>query len=421
MSKKLGWLFLAVAVTVLPQVAFAQEESVFDGSEQGSTVNEAGIPLGAFLFSPTLELIYEGKDNIFLTDRDEVDDTVYVVRPRLMLELPVAENYFRVVYVPQWRDYADYEFDDNWSHFVDFQAMVDTPSGFSLKINDRMVRGVLETPEVDPGRELYYSEEPFFKNQIELMMGFAFTETDFVGADVSYTTVRYDEANDAFYDYDLLEAGLAYRRAMNPLASMVFTAGIAQNSVSHTAEFREYDGWYGRVGFEGELTPNMAGELRVGYESREFGRISDGSRPEYSGLTADMSLRYSFSDSSSFELEIGRAPYLSNYEENAFYTADRVAASFDFGIVGDLFGTVGASWHQNQYEEESEAIYGGDDREDDILRWGLGLGYHFTDWLSMRANWRYEERDSNLNWVSPSAPGFDYEANVFLVNLVVGY
>jgi len=411
MAKKLGWWLVALVAVVIPCLASAQEESVYEAKNGEGTVNEAGIPVGAFLFSPSLELIYERKDNIFLTETDKVHDSVYVVRPRLMLELPVAENYFRVVYMPQYRNYKDFNFTEHWSHFLDFQAHVDTPSGFELKLDNRLVRGTLETAEFDPGRENPIGLSPFFKDRAQVTLGYAVSETDFLGADINYTTVRFDDQNTTFYDYDTFEGGLLYRRAMSPLMNMTAGVGGSHNSVSDTDSFRGYDGWYARAGVDGEFTQNLSGNFRLGYEKQRHDKDLDGRRQEFSGLTIDSSIKYSAMEGSSLELELGRAAYLSNFEGNGFYTSEKIGLNFDTMIVGQLFGTAGFTFQRNDYDR---ANAGERKRRDDLKRATLGIGYHFTDIISARGNWRYENRDSNLS-------GFDYKANVFLVNLIFGY
>lgn len=430
MSKKLGWGILVFAMLLVPVLAGAQEESAV-ADKTSSTVNEAGIPVGAFLFSPSLELIYENKDNIFLADKgDCVDDmmgkcsdSLYVVRPRLMLELPVAENYFRLVYIPQYRDYKNYPFNDNWSHFVDFQAVVDSPSGFQLKLADRLVRGVLETNEYDAGHEVAYGAEPFMKDGATLDIGYAITETDYLGAEINYNVVRFDNPTSLFYDYDTLEGGLAYRRNVGPLMNFFLGAGASRGNVDETQtdSFRNFTGWYGRGGIDGEIAANLSGKISLGYANQKFDKMTDGSRQEFSGLIADCRLTYGFAEGSSVELELSRSPYFSNFDTNAFYTADKIGLTLDMMLVGKLFGSLGGSWQQNDYDQASSAPWEGKKRSDDLTRLSVGLGYHFTDYLSLRANYRYEDRNSNIDWVDAAHPGNSYTANTFLVNLVVGY
>ncbi len=429
-SKKLGWWLLALVAISIPAMAFAQEESVLEARGNGSGVNEAGIPVGAFLFSPTLELIYEHKDNIFLAEKGDCvgqlfgkcSDSVYLVRPRLMLELPVAENYFRVVYMPQWRDYKDYGLDDHWTHWVDFQAQVDTPSGFELKLDNRLVRGVMETPEFDPGREVLFGASPFLKDRANVLIGYAITETDQLGVDMTYTTTSFDDPTSVFYDFDTFEGGAKYRRNLGPLLNMSFGVGGIHNSVSNTDDFRNFDGFYGRATMDGEIAPNLSGTIMFGYEKRRFDRMEGtGIRQEFSGVTIDTNLKYAISEGTSLEFELGRTPYLSAFGDNAFYVSDHLGVFAATNLYGGLFATFAAYWSNNDYRRRSEAPYASKKRSDDILRISAGVGYHFTDMLSLRANYRYEDRDSNIKAADLLHPGFSYKANTILVNLVVGY
>jgi hypothetical protein len=433
------WWLLALGVAALPFAASAQEEPGVTGTAD-SSVREAGIPLGAFLFSPSLEAIYERKDNIFLTDKLTESDTVYVVRPRLLLELPVSENYFRLVYTPQWRDYKDHDevLDEKWSHFLDFRAVVDTPGGFEMRLDNRLARGGIETWEYDPGREVYYATSPFLKDSAALGLGYSVSETDYLGVVVSYDTVRFDDdpitntdpdpsiaPPPVFSDYDNLTAGFAYRRALGPLLALGFELGTKRSTVDDF-ESRDSKGFYASVGLSGELTPNLTGDIRAGYEKRRFDREADGRRQEFKGFTLDTRLRYAISDTSSMEFVLTRTPYLSGFEDQGFYVSDYLGVNLDLGLVDKLFLTAGAGLGKNDYDRRTETpSLSAKRRSDDLRRFQVGIGYHFTDFLSLRANWRRENRDSNLAWVDhlnhPFGAPYDYSANVYMVNLVVGY
>ena len=86
------------------------------------------MPVGRFLFYPTIVLENAQDDNVFYQSRDLPNEIVYsglwTFSPRLSFELPTGENSFRFTYAPTYRDYTSDQFQqvENWSHFADLDA-----------------------------------------------------------------------------------------------------------------------------------------------------------------------------------------------------------------------------------------------------------------------------------------------------------
>ncbi|HSN54521.1 MAG TPA: hypothetical protein VLT32_07595, partial [Candidatus Sulfomarinibacteraceae bacterium] len=118
-------LFCTCALTALPAAAQSTGRGMSSGTgELDSTRvhSDEAIPVGPFIFSPTLQLSWQHRDNIFFTPDDEVADQVLLIRGQLLFEIPVYESYVRFSYTPQYRDYREYSLEDNWQHFFDAAA-----------------------------------------------------------------------------------------------------------------------------------------------------------------------------------------------------------------------------------------------------------------------------------------------------------
>jgi hypothetical protein len=122
------------------------------------------IPVGPFLFSPAVQLNWQHRDNIFFTPDNEISDQVLMARARFQFELPINESYISFSYTPQFREYADYELDDKWSHFVDVVGGFEFANGLNIDATYKFMEGNLENREVDPGGELYWGDRWYRKH-----------------------------------------------------------------------------------------------------------------------------------------------------------------------------------------------------------------------------------------------------------------
>ncbi|HPR63432.1 MAG TPA: outer membrane beta-barrel protein [Thermoanaerobaculia bacterium] len=406
-------------VMLLPLMAFAQE-----ADQPG--VSEQGIQLGSFIFTPSFELIYESKDNIFLRpskDKDplgigEESDSIYVARARFMLEYPFADNYFRATWVPQWRDYADNELQENFTHYLDLVGSFNTPSGLELDIANHYVMGSLEVQEVDPGQELVYGDVPFTKNTTTFDMKYFFTPTDGFGLYADYTMFEYDDPTALWYDYTSYTAGLSYQRYMNPLLRMALgfdfmSYDADQNEFSLVPDkIRDYDGYNVYVKFYGDFSPTVNSSIKIGYESLSFDKVAGYGNRDYDDFSVDADLTWEVTEGHSLTFDSQRKLYASNFADVSSFTHSHLGVRYNAQMGAKTFGALGMRLLNNDYNESSE-IYGRT-RSDDMLEFKAELGYHINPTFSTRLNYTMQDRDSNINM-------FDYKVNIWAINLVIGF
>ncbi len=397
--------FAMLLVVLVSAFAFAQDSMI---QETNGEPSKEGIIIGKMVLSPSVEFVYENKDNIFLTEKNEVSDDIYTIRPKIMLELPKETSYLRFAWVPQYRDYADMELNENWTHFFDAEASFKTPGGLELKIADHYIKdGILEVTELDPGAELVYNDAPFNKNTAMLDLKYFFSDTTGFGLYADMQDVDFDNSysNFAWYDWSSETFGVSFQRYMNPLLRMALGIDYKNFSPEGTVNWREYSGYNYYVQFYGDFTPTVNASIKVGYEDLDF----DGTDEDYADWSAAASVVWNFADSRNLTLAINRGAYASNYETVTSYTNNTIQLAYNFTIVERLFGSVGALFAKNDYNDFN--------RTDDT--WGIlgHIGYHFSPLVSARLNLRHEERDST----EVCFQGCDYKVNAVLLNLVIGY
>ena len=79
---------------------------------------------------------------------------------------------------------------------------------------------------------------------------------------------------------------------------------------------------------------------------------------------------------------------------------------------GSWYGQARGRYQNNDYELQDQTA--GELRSDDIATFGLGLGFRFTELLSLYGTYLYEDRDSTIYEAS-------YTTNIFSLGLVFGF
>lgn len=419
-------ILLACVACMVAPMAFSQDYDDNPG------ISEQGIKLGKFLFTPTLELLLEDKDNIFLKPHDKVHDQIYIARARLMLEYPFLQNYFRITWGPEWREYADTEINENFSHYLDLTASFDTASGMELDLVHHFLQGAFEVHEIDPGGELVYGDEAFNKNDTIADFKYFFSPRNGIGLHGKFITLSYDDPSTLWYDYTTYEAGITYQRYMNPLLRMALGAEILNFDADETlcvdcpSRVRDNDGMNIFVKFYGAFSPTITADLKVGYETLDYDRSGYYGEDTYEDWSMDSSLTWQLTEGQNLVFRAYHNPQPSNYERTlnetgdkvfgTYFTHSKLSVKYNIRLANQSFLAFGGSVFNNDYNEitTNPNLTWLVSRSDDALKLDAEFGYHFTPGISARLNYSYMERDSNMNHL-------DYDVNIWMVNLVFGY
>jgi len=373
------------------------------------------IMVGPFLFNPAVELKWEDNDNIFFEPKRRVHDHIYMARARLMFELPIYESYVRFAYTPQYREYEKYDLKHKWAHFADFNTVLEFQNGLRFRADYRFVNASQETSEVDPGGELLFVDELFTKHYAKVALDYWFSARDGLTIEGDYTDLKYDYPDStnqrAFYDYDRGSVGIGWLHQMSSILVMDVMYNRIDFDPVHTEIWRSYTADQVTVGFNGQLSPVVAAQLRVGWNETQYER--SGGAPEFSDYSGPVILgfiNWELAHGSHLRLNLLRSPFPSDYDLNAYYTATGGTLTYKLErhrVFGELFVRL----QNNDYELPDVSL--NLPRSDDILNLGLGLGYRFTNLLSLRGTYMYEDRDT----LSP----YSYEINIWTLGLVIGY
>lgn len=356
-------------------------------------------------------------------------DTHVLVQPNLGIgfspEFGPGGGRWRVNYTPRFRDQIDVRIPELTSHF--FDANVDQPVGAraQLSFSYHHSRGVLDTQEVDPGREYGIGRQyvvdldlkPFRRNSFGAAARFELT-SDFhwdlnaTTTRVSYAPGETNRASLAFFGYETHTLGTSLRRAFG---SRWFSLGYAFTDTPSPEERPEAESRAHAVnaGVDGEISPLMTGRFSFGYRSQNSPAAGEGGR-KYRDLTYGGQLQRELSETSQISVSGDRRVNLSAYGDNAFYVADSARLDFSLRLPFSVSARAGLAAQWNGYRVAERALDGTTARRRDrITAWNVGLVRNVSRFAYLRADYFVERRDSNLD-------EFDVRSRAIVLQIAVG-
>ena len=368
-----------------------------------------GLQLGRLTLRPSLSGVWADAENALLATPEPLADQYYEVRPQLAAEMPLGTGRFLADYEARVRRGSRFAIvDEETTHLAN--ANLELPLGPNLlsRASGHFSRGLLETTEVDPGREYFYQLGRFTRYDaaggLRLETGSRF-DVDLAG---TYYSVDVDDQA-GFFDYRgwTGTAGLGMELGPRLRAVLGYTyEEIPPDTERVEARMRAHTG---TVSLHGEILPLVTGHLNLGYRDQRNPDAGPGGT-HYQGLSATAQLVKEFTRSTNLVLTASRSTPPSAFESNGFFVATMVRGELNFGLPASFIALLGAGHHHNEYRVVSPEI--GAPREDRMTSWMAGLGRPITDWVLVRADYRYEQRASNLDQ-------FDTDGHALTVQLGV--
>jgi hypothetical protein len=371
-----------------------------------------GIRLGFFRLRPSVVLSYIDADTAFLDTPQPVRDQYFQIEPHfgfgIGARLP-GQGRLQLTYEPRFRAASSFAELRHPTHLATLSLEAPIGPTVTVRASHHYARGLLETAEVDPGREYFFRLAPFIRHQtvgsVVLNPGGLFGVDLTAGRD----SVRIDEGG--FFDHrlDTLASSLNYQfGAASRLYLRYQWDHVPTPAERPLAESRASTVW---VGVAGEFIPLMTGELSIGFRALDAPGAGEGGR-RYHGTVATARLKKEFTPATSMTFTGRRETYPSAFEDNAFYVSTGAGAEADLGLPLSLIFHGGIAWQRNAYGVAAAGL--GVPRRDDLVGWAVGLGRSLTRWAFLRGDYRDDRRRSNL-------AAFETHGHVFMVELGIGY
>jgi len=286
------------------------------------------------------------------------------------------------------------------------------PAGALVSLHGafHFAKGLLETTEVDPGREYFFSLTPF--RRYESQVGVIVNPGGLLGFEVDATrdSIHIEDTGGFFsHRVDTLSSRLNYQFGAT-------TRAYVRYEFDHVPPPEERPVVESRastvsLGVSGDLVPLLTAQVAVGFTSLSAPRAGPGGT-RFRGMTLNGSVRKEFSPSASLSVLGHRDTYPSGFEQNAFYIATGAGLEGDLGLPLSVVFHGSVGWQRNDYRTAAAGLSG--PRRDVLWAWSAGAGRALTRWSFLRADYRYDRRDSNL-------AAFDTDGHLFMVQLGIGY
>ena len=390
-----------------------EEGAPAEGSTAEPGVQREGFQFGPVRLRPTLVTSYIDADTALLDTPQPVRDRYFQIEPRLTLDNGAAVPGGRKVeltYNPRFRTSTAFPELRHATHLATLSFEAPVGIRFTVRALHHYARGLIETTEVDPGREYFFRLTPFTRQQSTA--GVVVSSGGRFGLDVlgSRDSVRLSD-NAGFFDHrtDVASSSLIYELGPESRAFLRY----AWEHIPPSAQRPIIESRASTVSLQvtGELIPLVRGDLMLGYRHLSAPRGGSGGT-QFDGTVVAASLRKEFTPSAALGLVGHRDTYPSGFEENAFYVTTSAGIEADLGLPLSLVfhGTVG--WQRNAYRVPAAGL--SVPRRDELIGWSVGVGRSLTRWSFLRGDYRQDRRDSNL-------PAFDTNGHVFIVQLGLGY
>ena len=417
---------------------------------------DEGLQVGHFVLYPSLSMELGRDDNVFYRsvelDPDSIINSgIVVLRPRIMVDLPIGQSRLRWVYVPQFRDYTSRSFQqtDRFSHFFDLDADLVIGDAVEVSIRDHLVKGSIELQEVDPGGEATFGLVPFLAHEPELEMDVKAGARQEFSVIPRYSTVSFQDAGAAkFFSYDRrgVEARYGFQITETTQIGVFYDYELTHQSREQVF-FGQVDVVERNAGLRASrhLGSGVDGVMTIGYKTMRFG---NGGAGDFGGLSLNTSASWRITDWTRVDLSLDRQPYQSYFVNNNYYVNDRLRAGITEQLGRVTFWQGSVTVFRNRYASdldvrvspstppEEDADHNGYiDAYESLLPsqgvrrndhgYSVEVGIGLVPQMRVRTflGYNYEARDSNIeqDGVSGAFDPFHYKVNRLLVRVEVGW
>jgi hypothetical protein len=374
-----------------------------------------GIRLGAFMLSPSLDLVYEDHDNIYYQNENPVSESLYHARPRLTLSSGWSRHALGLSVAGDFARHADRSSEDYDDINLALDARIDVKRGkfFYVKAASMLLHEERSSPD-DPGgvvptdfsNRLFGIGYQHTFNRLTASLSLDRLKTDFDDNRDNSGAIINNQDRDRSQDSVKLQ--LNYQ--VMPQRAVFLALGtntIGYDLPADDAGFgRDSDGFEARAGMTFSITGVLEGSawlayVRQKYEDPRFGSIDD------TGF--GMALDWSPTRLTRLRLSAELSPLETTQAFSPGYVGTQYSARLQHELRRYLVMHARFSYLDNAY-----TLVSGAPAESltftDITRAELGLSYLFNPRVQLTAGFTREKQDANLRIEQ-------YEANRFFLTL----
>ncbi len=389
-----------------------------------------------FQVRPWISVSHVDGKTTAVQDNTVTGDKYWVIQPNLGLGFsprfggPRAGQW-SINYTPRFRRQLNLGLPHLAAHFFDIGLDQPVAAFGSLYGNYHFSTGVLETEEIDPGREYGIGQnrvvdtslEQFRRDTFAVGFRFDFLADTKLDVNVGKTKVRYGNEDEApvsgpraFFDYNTQSLNASLRRDLGESRQLSLVFQIHDTPAQPERAQIEGRGYTYAASVDGEIAALTTGRILFGYRTQKSPNAGEGGQ-DYQGIAFGAQLVRELPGDTALGVDVNRQLYLSAYENNGFYVADTLRGDFNTRLPLALFLRASAGLQSNNYKTSPQVSETTGDlvlRQDRITYWTLGVTRSITEWAFLRFDYISERRDSNLN-------RFDINSRALTFQLGLGF
>jgi hypothetical protein len=374
-----------------------------------------GIRAGGFMLHPGVQLAAEFNDNVFYTAADELDDTIWHVRPYITAQSNWSRHAFNVRLAADIGRYDDFGFRDYEDYFLLINGRVDVRnrSYFTYSADYMDLHEDLSSRNAEQGREptLYtlmggsLGYDHTF-NRLSIGVLARLNRLDYENAIALDGTVLDNQDRNRDERFASLRFGYQFQTDKQAFVSFSWNALDYEQSVDRSGYNRDSDGWTANAGLLFNITGVLDGDVFASYHDETY---DDPNLPGVSGwaLGAGLKWRPTLLTSVGFRVMSDVQP--TTYQYSSGYLRTLYSLRVDHELMRNLQLSGQVSYSDNDYTLTANAP---DDArsKDTLLQYGVGLTYFINRWLFLSASYTHDSLDSNV-------PLDEYDVNRVWVTL----
>ena len=411
---------LTLSLTTLPKTVLAEDTpppdddvvSVYDRDRD--QYKAKGIPVGAFILRPTIDVLTYSSSNIFAQENNEESDIVYVVKPGVSL----ASNWY--------------------SHGIKLHANTNV-GRYSSNSDENYVDYILGAAgRLDVRRGIYVFTNAKHQHRHEErgspddVNGTKPTEYDenvaLIGVtrDVGRVALNFSaEAKQLDYDDARTNAGIVINNDDRDRKEFKYNAKASYEFIPNykaftrfTYDVRSYDeqatvsrdskGYNIVAGTSVHLTGKVKGDVYAGYLRQNYDAAQLNS---INNFDLGSAMLWNVTDLTSLRFGLKRSVQETTENLSSGYVTTGATITAEHELRRNILLGANLSYSNNNYTGSA----GSTERDDDLYKTGLELGYFLPrPGLSVQTKYNYTERDSNI-------VNNDYTDNRFSVKLHMAF
>ncbi len=345
-----------------------------------------GVRAGAFLVYPRLELAGETNDNIYATGANEVDDTIFHLRPELSIESGWSQNFLSAYARASINRYSDNEDENTEEYGVGTSGRIDVTrqsnigfgadysSGFEPRNAPTADRTAVEPTQLDTAQA--YISASRAAGYVKL------------SGRADWRTFDYEDGRDGLggvidqdaRDRDIVSVSGRIDVAISPDTAFFFqaTGNERQYDVASTVATpnRDSTGSEFLVGANFEVSAVARGEIAAGYIEQSFDEVAF---DDVSGFGARAQLEWFPSELTTITVAAGRTVEDTPVAGAGAYLSSAGSLAVDHELLRNVILNGRLTLSRDDYE--------GVDREDTRTGVTLGATYLINRNLGVNANY----------------------------------